>query len=150
LNLFLFNLVDNKITPLTFGSHNDLEPDWSLDGKSIVFSSDRNGSYDLYLLSFEPENEQALTHPGDSSKVGQLTSLLTGGFDPSFSADGKTIYFTAYENYSFQIHKMSRDTVIANYVESSEGGSLGTYTAQTSWMPKKIEGGQKIGSHSRS
>jgi Tol biopolymer transport system component len=154
LNLFLFNLVGNRITPLTSGSHNDLESDWSPDGKSIVFSSDRNGSYDLYLLSFEPKNGQTppdggsseLARLSDSSEVAQITSLLTGGFDPSFSADGKTIFFTAYENYGFQIHKMSMDTVIASYVESPAGGSPGSYTAQTSWMPKKIEGGQKTGS----
>lgn len=137
LNLFLFDLDQNKIASLTSGAHNDLTADYSPDGKSLVFSSDRNGFYDLYLMSLDPGN--------DSSQIKPLTSLLTGAFDPSFSSDGKTIFFTAYENYSYQIHKMGMETRASEYVGSTEEVSLDTNTIQLSWMPKKIEGGQKTG-----
>ena len=137
LNLFLFDLDFNKITRLTSGAHNDLSADWSPDGRSLVFSSDRNGFYDLYLMSLDPGN--------DSSQIKPLTSLLTGGFDPSFSADGKTVFFTAYENYGYQIHKINLKTDTSEYAKTSEGESLDTNAILVSWMPRKIEGGQKTG-----
>ncbi len=138
LNLFLLTLPDNKITPLTSGAHHDLSPDWSCNGTSLVFSSDRNGSYDLYLLSLHPEN--------DPPQPSQLTSFLTGAFDPSFSSDGKTVFFTAYEKYSFQIHKMSLDSAVVEYAELSEEVTLSVPTAQPAWKPKKIKGDQESGS----
>ncbi|MCK4223682.1 MAG: PD40 domain-containing protein [candidate division Zixibacteria bacterium] len=135
LNLFLLTLPENKITPLTSGAHRDLAPDWSPDGTSLVFSSDRNGSYDLYLLSLPLEN--------DSSQISQLTSFLTGAFDPSFSSDGKTIFFTAYERYGFQIHKISLDTVVVDYADFSEPTNLSVHTSELGWKPKKIKGDQE-------
>ena len=138
LNLFLLTLPENKIIPLTSGPHHNLAPDWSPDGTSLVFSSDRNGSYDLYLLSFCPEN--------DSSQTSQLTSFLTGAFDPSFSPDGETIFFTAYQRYSFQIHKMSLDSVVVGYADFSGGTNLSLHATKPSWTPKKIEGDQESGS----
>jgi Tol biopolymer transport system component len=138
LNLFLLTLPENEIIPLTSGAQQDLAPDWSSDGKRLVFSSDRNGSYDLYLLSLHPEK--------DSSGVSRLTSFLTGAFDPSFSPDDRTLFFTAYEKYSFQIHKMSLDSQTVTYAELSDPLSLPLPASQPAWRPKKLQGDQESSS----
>ncbi len=159
LNLFIFDLSTHKITPLTSGEHYDLTPDWSPDGKSIIFSSDRNGTYELYLLSFHPVEDSTWqpdqcavadtqAQPGEpnrTTQTTQLTSLLTGAFDPSFSVDGKTIYFTAYEGYSYQINKLSLEGKNVGNVNFSVPESLITPPARSAWLPKKIGGGEKSG-----
>lgn len=138
LNLFLLTLPEKEIVPLTSGAFHDLAPDWSSDGRRLVFSSDRDGSYDLYLLSLFPET--------DSSKVSRLTSFLTGAFDPSFSPDDRTVFFTAYQKYGFQIHKMSLDSQAVAQAEISEPVSLSPLVSRPAWMPKKMSGDQESSS----
>ncbi len=160
LNLFAYEFSTRRIVPLTSGKHYDLTPEWSPDGKNIIFSSDRNGSYQIYLMPFQTE-DVSVRQPIDSTQTGaqpytggpnwnadavQLTSFLTGAFDPSFSSDGKTIYFTAYQGYSYQIHKMNLEGKNAGSANFSVSDSLPTPSTRITWLPKKIEGGEKSGS----
>jgi hypothetical protein len=156
LNLFIFDLTTRDITPLTYGTHNDLTPDWSEDGKSILFSSDRSGSYELYLLSFNPDDDSAwqpdegriadsLSSLQPPTGAIRLTSLLTGAFDPSFSPDDQTIYFTAYKDYSYQINKFSLDGKNADSTSFTVPESSIVSSTATAWLPPKIEGGEKSG-----
>lgn len=138
LNLFLLTLPDNRIIPLTSGAYHDLAPDWSSEGKHLAFSSDRNGPFDLYLLNMEPEN--------GTSRVRKLTSFLTGAFDPSFSADDKTIFFSAYEKYSFQINKFSLDSEVVGQADSAGPLNAAPRESYAAWQPKKLKGDHKGGS----
>ena len=45
----------------------DLEPAWMPDGKSILFSSDRNGTSDIFRQSLATGAEPLVTGPGDQS-----------------------------------------------------------------------------------
>jgi Tol biopolymer transport system component len=135
LNLFLLDLHHQEIVPLTSGPYNDMAPDWSSDGASLVFSSDRNGSFDLYLLPLGQDD--------DSSQVRQLTSFLTGAFDPSFSPDDKTILFTAYEKYGFQIHRLSLDSALVNSSHLASSPRFALRSSSPEWKPKKIGGDQQ-------
>ncbi len=139
LNLFLLTLPDKEILPLTAGRHQDLAPDWSLDGSQLVFSSDRDGSYDLYLLWLKQREPPY--------QIRKLTSFLTGAFDPSFSPDGEDIYFTAYQDYSFQVHRMSPDSLkTQNQTSSSEPEPTSLLAAVPSWKPRKLSGERQTGS----
>jgi Tol biopolymer transport system component len=151
LNLFLLDLSENEIKPLTFGPYHDLSCDWSFDGRGLVFSSDRNGAYDLYFLSLDSlkdfSKNGAFFHPI------QLTDLITGAFDPSFSSDGKSLYFSAYERYSFQIHKMdfstesrfAKEDSLKNTVRFSIDTNLIASNPQEVWRPEKIGGAHQRG-----
>jgi Tol biopolymer transport system component/DNA-binding winged helix-turn-helix (wHTH) protein len=57
-------------------------PSWSHDGKSIYFSGNRGGVWQVWK------------HNLDSGPDVQLTK--EGGFDPIESADGKTVYYTRF------------------------------------------------------
>lgn len=131
-NLFLLDLSENKIKPLTFGAYNDLSCGWSPDGEGLVFSSDRNGAYNLYFLPLD-SSEQS-----DHLQAIQLSDLITGAFDPSFSSDGKTIYFSAYEGYSFQIHKMDFADSLKNMGNFSVDKNTVASNPQRLWQPEKI------------
>jgi Tol biopolymer transport system component len=137
-NLFLLNVPENKIKALTSGAYHDQAPDWSPDGKRLAFTSDRNGSFDLYFMSMQTETE--------SLKVHQLTSLLTGAFDPGFSQDGKTVFFTSYQKYSFQINRFCLDSVLTNSDKPEPPPMLAHNPSHSGWKPKKMEGDLETGS----
>ena len=61
-------------------------PKWSPSGESIVFHSNRGGQPDIYLV------------PSTGGKPLNLTSDPSTDAFPSFSRDGKWIYFTSDRN----------------------------------------------------
>lgn len=60
----------------------DSESDLSPDGKTIVFSSDRGGTFDIYVAN------------ADGSGLERLTDEPAGDFSPKWSPDGKRIAFS--------------------------------------------------------
>ncbi len=47
------DLDGNNLVRLTDNPASDKEPAWSPDGNRITFSTDRNGSFDIYVMSVE-------------------------------------------------------------------------------------------------
>jgi Tol biopolymer transport system component len=138
LNLFLLDLSENEIKPLTFGPHHDLSCDWSPDGKGLVFSSDRDGAYNLYFLPLASLKDT--TKDRRLFQSIQLTDLITGAFDPSFSSDGKTLCFSAYQGYSIQIYKMGFQDSSGKIVDFSYDTNQVAANPQRLWQPEKIKG----------
>ncbi|MDP2960641.1 MAG: hypothetical protein Q8N71_04380, partial [candidate division Zixibacteria bacterium] len=83
-NIFLLDYSTKVIKPFTQGGENNFSPAFSPDGKSICFSSTRNGISNLY------------TQDIDSLKSLPLTNILTGCFTPSWSKDGEKIVFSSF------------------------------------------------------
>jgi Tol biopolymer transport system component len=63
----------------------DTGPDWSPDGHSIVFESNRTGTFQLYIKQL------------DTGTVRQLTHATGGADSPSWSPDGTMIVFDSYD-----------------------------------------------------
>lgn len=96
-NLFLLDLESGRITYLTYGRWTDLAPRWSPDGSRILFASDREGAFDLYLADLE-------------GRVVELTRISTGVLSAEWWPDGSSIVFTAYDGQA-QIYRMELDGV---------------------------------------
>jgi hypothetical protein len=87
-DLYLFDLNTKSLTRLTNDYYDDRDPDYSPDGKSFVFSSDRtsygyDNKYNLFIYNLE-----------DNS----ISYLTTGGqvdISPQYSPDGKKIVYTS-------------------------------------------------------
>jgi TolB protein len=79
---------------LTDGPGYDYQPDWSPDGKSVVFVSYQKDAMELWLLDLASGETQQLTHEGAVN------------VEPRWSPDGKRIVFvsTAY-NKRFHIFR---------------------------------------------
>jgi hypothetical protein len=72
-------------------------PAWSPDGRTIFFSADHAGIYNLFAW-----------HPEDQS-LHQVTNLLGGAFSPAISPAGDTLYLSAYGAAGFDLAAISLD-----------------------------------------
>jgi TolB protein len=84
----LYRVATNRkelapITPLQQGVV-DTHPSWSPDGNRIVFSSDRDGNFELYTVNASGFGLTQLTH----------TKLGTDNLEPAWSPNGEMIVFT--------------------------------------------------------
>lgn len=91
LNLFSLDLASGAQRQLTFGNFRDQTPEATARG--IYFSSTREGSYNLFLLD-------------TAGNLTQQSSYVTAAFDPRISHDGKTLFYTGYQNLGFQVYRM--------------------------------------------
>jgi Tol biopolymer transport system component/tetratricopeptide (TPR) repeat protein len=72
---------DGSTTRLTDDVYLDTDPTWSPDGARIAFSSDRNGSMDLWVLRWKTGDTEAIT----SEPLAEVS--------PAWSPDGSTLAF---------------------------------------------------------
>jgi len=75
----------------------DGAPAWSPDGKTLYFSSDRTGIYNLFAFDLETRN------------LYQITNVLGGAFAPAPSPDNKVLAFTSYSAKGFDVHTLAND-----------------------------------------
>lgn len=72
-------------------------PKYSSDGKQIVFSSSRDGDFDIFLMN------------SDGSQPTNITRSKGLDTHPSLSPDGKEIVFTAIRNGNYDIYIVKTD-----------------------------------------
>ncbi len=89
-----------------FDGAKNISPDWSPDGRSLYFLSDRGGITNIYRA------------PLDGGAPAQLTNLLTGvsgitAYSPAMSVAHGRIVFSAYENDGYDIYSLENDQQLA-------------------------------------
>ncbi len=76
--------LSGPILPIAVDLHVDTDPCWSRDGESIIFSSDRDGNFELYRYDFESAETTRLTFSEAEERFpalspdGRLISYLDG------------------------------------------------------------------------
>ena len=86
-----------EITNITFHPGIDGEPDWSPDGSRIVFTSDREGNEDIYIVN------------ADGTGVMQLTDHPAPDTEPQWSPDGTRIAFTSARDPRAEVYVIDPD-----------------------------------------
>lgn len=82
---------------LVTSSANDSTPVWSPNGAEVVFASDRDGDYEIYVRKSD-------------GNIQQLTHNNTHDFHPSWSPDGQRILFSSERNGNYyQAYSMAPD-----------------------------------------
>jgi Tol biopolymer transport system component len=86
--IYLLNVAEalesdgaDGLRPLTSGEADDRWADWSSDGAQIVFSSNRDGDYEIYVMAADGTNQR------------QITYNDIDDFFPTWSPDGTQIAF---------------------------------------------------------
>ncbi len=75
----------------------DMTPTWSPDGKTLYFTSDRSGIFNVYAYDLAART------------FAQVTNVRTGAFMPAVSADGKTLVYSGYTTYGHDLYVMPLD-----------------------------------------
>lgn len=120
LNIFELDLNTLRLTPLTFGNHRDVAPEDSRNG--LYFSSNRNGSYNIYCLT-------------DDDLIIRQSTFATGAFTPKLSPDNDQIVFTAFQNRAYRIFQMEIPLETDTVLETDDGYAR-------AWAPPEIQEGQ--------
>ncbi|MBI4429579.1 MAG: PD40 domain-containing protein [Ignavibacteriales bacterium] len=134
-NLFSYNLESARIDYLTFGNENYYSPSWSRDGKSLVFTSDAESAQNVWMMRMDGV-------PASARTMRRVTNIATAAFDPSWG-EWDEIYFTAFENFSFQIRKLTE--ISPRYDSSDVQKKFDFADIEPVWREKKLEGSSLVG-----
>ena len=85
-DVWLRNFARKTNHRLTFGKSNNTRPIWSPDGSKIIFTSDREGTYNLYQKLASGVNEEELLFESSDNK-----------YPTSWSSDGRFVLYTAVD-----------------------------------------------------
>ena len=128
-NTFTFMAIDNEgdewdiylshngeITDLTKNSgFRNEDPKWSPDGKTIIF---KRGRWDNSIDDFKYDLAFIDTETGN---ISMLTDAITEEAMPYYSSDGKSVYFTAYENGIGSICRLDTESGATETIFSLSG-----------------------------
>jgi len=82
-HIYVVDAEGRNLHAITHGDSDNYVPSWSRDGRFIYFASPRTGSRQIWKHSVEDGSERQLTEHG--------------GFDPLESYDGRTIYYSKFD-----------------------------------------------------
>ena len=119
IGLFLAAVDGSNEHPLVTPADIDYDAAWALDGASIVFTSERNGSADLYRVK------------PDGSGLERLTDSPAYDDQAAFSPDGKQLVFVSTRaGGTADLWTMDLQTKSAKALTSGPGGDF-----RPSWSP---------------
>ena len=96
-DLFLYHLGSGTHRRLTRDRAMDLDPRFSPDGRTLFFSSDRTGTYNIFALDLA------------DGRLWQVTNVLTAALQPDVSPDGRRLAFVGLSADGFDLHVMDLD-----------------------------------------
>jgi len=123
-DLYLFNLKTKKVKRLTDDYYANLQPQWSSDGRYIVFSTDKGSfnptktgapeGYSIAILDTKTGKEQLLPVFPRASNL-----------NPLFSSDNRSVYFLSNSDGFRNLYRYSLDSMrvyrLTNYMTGISG-----------------------------
>ncbi len=94
-NLEIFDLQTSEWSLITEDDVIETTPVYTADGKSILYSSDNGGIYNIRSMNIA------------SGEVKSLTDLVGGGFYPVQTKNDKELYYIGYTSAGFDVFKLA-------------------------------------------
>jgi WD40 repeat protein len=113
MQICIYNLSDNKIKTLAlFSNCNHINPQYSPDGKSILFISDPDGINNIYR--YDIENKSLFKVTNVISGVCGLTNL-----SPAITISKETgdLIFTLYDDMQYKGYRLSSKETTGEYID---------------------------------
>ena len=112
-DLFQFNLKTNVLTQLTNDKYSEYHPSYSKDGKTMVFSTDRN-TFDKSSVTVDITMSLAVLNLATKAVTDIPVFDGANNLNPQYSADNKSIYFLSNRD---GFRNMYRYTIASGGVE---------------------------------
>ena len=96
-DVYIFDRDSGAITRVTADRFLDLNPAWTPDGRWLLFSSDRDGIFNIYAYDTE------------SAELKQVTNVIGGAFDPIVSNDGTRVAYMGFSSTGYDVWAMKLD-----------------------------------------
>lgn len=87
-----------RFTPLIHSDADERDPAWLPDGSGLVFSSDREGIFNLYEYAFT------------TGEARRRSDVLGGAFQADVSPDGAHIVYAGYHADNYSLYTLDRTT----------------------------------------
>jgi Tol biopolymer transport system component len=100
---------------------NEKQASFSPDGKKVIFVSDRNGIDNLYLASID-----------SIENASPITDYFGGCSNPDWSADGKDVVFTLFQNLGWDVWLM----------EKPQEKRIASPLEKTRWIESRLDSGR--------
>ena len=127
MNIWLHALQGGAERALTKGPGGDFQPQWSPDGRTIVFFSSRGGSADIWSVDVA------------SGSLTQLTRDAATDANPCFSPDGSQIAYQSDEGGRLEVwimqsdgsapRSLTRSGVLGHFLRFTSGGDAVVFQA---------------------
>lgn len=101
-DIYVANVDGSSVTRLTSDPGVDDQPAWSPDGQAIVFRSNREGKFDIWVMDADGSDQTNLTHASVFVPEEHNT-------DPAWSPDSGTIVFSRGFGLGRSLYKIDRD-----------------------------------------
>lgn len=108
--IFVMSTDGSDIRRLTHNDTRETYPDWSPDGKTLLFGSHRDGIWDCYVIDVES---------GEEERVTTTPPPHHGSWLGTWSPDGESIAFVS-DRHSEYVEKLSNTEIYVMRLESSD------------------------------
>src|SRR5271167_2787031 len=112
-DIWVVETIGGKARPVTMHRAHEINPVFSPDGHSIAFSSNRHGSYNVFVI------------PVDSGKPRRLTFDSANDLVTGWSPDGKSVLFASTRSTDFppgyELYTVPVEGGMARRVSAAEG-----------------------------
>lgn len=95
----LVDVASGRVTAVTHDRALDTAPEWSADGRTLYFSSDRTGIANIFAFHVT------------SGALRQVTNVVAGAYQPAISPDGERLVYVGYTSYGFDLFALDLTTV---------------------------------------